>query len=587
MAIKNWVYGAKTPDIEQEVSNIIFAAHCYRNALCKIELDRRARLYDILRELAPAYLQAEEAVTVCKAELEAVRAEIQEERVKQKTKTPKGIKHLTQQVKEILARLKALDATRVEAKHNSYTTPNVMVAMAANEAQYKVEVKQARTDSGLHYGTEGFIKESCKPFKAKAPPKFKRYEGEGQVCIPFATPGLDCADAERYNTIFYLGEYIDRRRRYCYIRVDSNNRKPVFAKVPIVFHRPLPAGKIKRAFLERRKLANSVKWSIRLCIDVDQEPDRCRDGEVAIHTGWRVEPNGLRACTWLGSDGERGTLVLSNEHCADYTRLDTVQSDRTLAFNEMIAWLRTWAKDQDVPEWFKEIRSYLHTWKSQAKLAKLYWQWSEDRFDGDEEIFSMLNDWRKKDKHQWQHERRLAKRIARRRKDLYHNFTKKLADRYGVAIIAPIATKKLTEKSSPEDLERDNTQANRHAKWVAVSELTGFIKERFPLHCVEVDCKNITRQCCNCGVINVGELNLETRRKIQCQGCGTTYDVDNNAATVTLMRGQASLGDGALAKLVVKQEEKEAKRIAKQNRMTIGRNAYYAAKREAKALQSG
>lgn len=562
MATKNWVYGAKTPDIEQAVDAATLAAHRYRNRLCELEIDKRKRHEELLQRLAPGYVAACNAVEAAETRLAEIREAIQAERVKQRTKKPTGCDSLTAEATATKAQLKQLRATRKIEKQAAYSMPAVAEAMKVNTAQHKAQCAEAKTASGLYWGTEAIVRQACGSFASGAPPRFKRYDGEGQLAVQLQG-GLDCADAERSNTLCYLGDAIDRKRRWCYIRIGSDGRAPIFARVPIVFHRPLPAGRIKWAYLERRKIASHVRWSIRLTIDCDPETDRCRDGEVAIHTGCRMEPSGLRVCTWLGSDGERGCLRLPTSHCDDYYKLDEIKSQRDLAFNEAIGQFMQWrAKQTELPEWLSELTSHIHQWKSANRLDDLAWRMYAHPTHDDDDIVDRLMDWRKQDKHRWQNERRLSVRIVRRRNDLFRNFAKQMSDRYGVAIVSPIDAKELTENSNPEDLERDNTQAHRHAKWAAVSTLTQCVREKFPLHCIEVSSVDITRQCCNCGT-----LSASTSRKVQCLECGHTHDVDDNAVVNTLARGEAAIKSGALLELVAAQEDKAASKAAKLAKM--------------------
>jgi transposase len=568
MATKNWCYGAKSPDVEQAVSDAIFAAHRYRNRLCELELEKRGRHYGLLRDLAPAFVAAEKSVSDCVEKLTAARDAIQAERVKQRTKTPRSIEDLIKTANEAKSELKELRAAMKAAKQDAYTNPQVMAAIQANNEKHKEECSDAKSQSGLYWGTEAIVKQSSRSFGSGSPPRFKRYDGEGQLAVQLQG-GLDCDEAGRFNTLCYFGEMIGKKRE-CFIRIGSNERGlPVFAKVMVVFHRDLPNGKIKWAFLERRKIASHVRWTIRLTIDVvDEKNEHPLPGEVAIHTGWRAETNGLRVATWLGSDGQRGALVLPQSHCDDYAKIDQIRSDRDREFNAMIASLRDWLNDREVPEWLADLRRHLHAWKANARLAALYWQWVDMRFDGDSEILNTLNAWRKKDKHWWQHERRLSVRIVRRRKDIFRNFAKRLSDEYGVAIVSPIDVKDLTENSTPEEVKRDNTAAHRHAKWAAVSDLTTIIREKFPLRCVDVSSVNITRQCANCGVIH-----SENKRKIQCLGCGETFDADENAVANTLARGDVAMKGGALLALVAAQQLSDSKNAEKLTKMQAANRA--------------
>lgn len=553
---QNWVYGAKSPDIEYAASEAIAAAHRYRNRLCELELAKRARHYELLRKLAPTFVAAEKAVEDAEKRLADIRAVIQDERVSQRTKKPVGIDHIVQQAADVKAALKDLRSDRKTAKLAAYGRKTISTAMDKNSAQHKAECAEAKQNSGLYWGTEATVRGACGSFASGAPPRSKRYDGTGQLAVQLQG-GLDCADAERYNTLCYLGEPIDHRKRWCFIRVASEGRSPVFARVPIVFHRPLPAGAIKWAYLERRKVADHVRWSIRMTIDVmGSDQTQVLPGAVAIHTGWRMEGGSLRVATWLGSDGERGCLRLNNEHCEDYAKLAYIRSQRDLKFNGMIERVRSWLQDRDLPDWLSEATSHIPQWKSSNRLDDLAWRMHAHPTEGDSDIAGLLTEWRQYDKHAWQHERRLAVRVVRRRKNAFRNFAAMLSKRYGVAIVSPIDAKDLTENSQPEELERDNTQAHRHGKWAAVSDLTQCIREKFPLRCIDVSPVNITRECINCGHVN----DRSNSFRIQCRGCGVTYDIDANAVGNTLARGEVLVKSGVLLDLVTAQEVKVAKR---------------------------
>ena len=587
MAVLNWVYGAK-PDIESElcIDDAIYAAHKYRNELCALELTKRERHEALLQRLAPDYVAACDAVTEAESSLAEVREAIQAERVKQRTKRPKGISHLTQRATKIKKELKELRATRKTEKQESYEDPIVKEAMDENAALHKAERSQAKQESGLYWGTEGIVRQACASFSSGAPPRFKRYDGTGQLAVQLQG-GLDCEDATRQNFLCYFDEIVGKRA-VCYIRVASDGRNPVFARVPIVMHRPLPkGGKIKWGYLEKRKIANHVRWSIRLNVEMES-PTEPRDPAtwVAIHYGWRMQPNGLRVALWQGSDGKKGAIVLPMEHCKDYEKLDALQSEMKTRFNESVDDLRSWIKskrDDQLPEFLREI-SNLHAWKSHGRLASLVLKWRDERFSGDETIFEKLNSDRKWIKHRWQNACRLSRRIVRRRKDSpdfgYRAFAKKMSDQYGVVFACKFDLKELTENSEPEDLERDNTHANRRSKWAAIATLHQMICEKFPLGVVEVDSQNLTRECSRCG-----EIAPRNQRKVQCRECGKTWDCDENALANTIARGKAALKSGALLDLVAAQREAEKKRREKLAKMQEANRAARKKKQKSRELQ--
>lgn len=369
------------------------------------------------------------------------------------------------------------------------------------------------------------------------------------------------------------------RTAECLFRIGSDKRKPVFARLPISFHRPLPPGKIKWAYLERRRIADHVRWSIRLTIDVARGPaPPITKPTVAVHVGWRMDKDELRVLTWKGSNGSQGVLSLPKSHLDDYLRLDEVQSIRDLKFNAAVAHLRQWLSGREIPDWLKEATKWLHLWEAQARLAALVWRWKSDRFDGDADILDEIDTWRKFDKKRWQHERRLTVRVARRRKDWYRNFTCRLKKHFDVVIIAPISAKKLVERHKPEDLEQDPKA--RRAKQAAVAGLLTIISEKFGLRCVVTDAAGITRTCSQCG-----HDNAAPRRRVQCGGCSRKYDRDENAVVNTLARGETALEDGALFENIVEDRAKTEKAKAKLLKMQEGNRAANKRKKEAAAAQ--
>jgi len=565
MPTLNWVYGAKSPDISEAIEAAILAAHRYRNKLCELELAKRERHYALLRELAPEFVIAEAAVKGPADEVKECREEIKMECAKQQTKKPKGVSQWTSRIAELKGPLKELRAVLKEKKLAAYTDPKVRVAMDTNSVQHKDDCATAKKESGLYWGTEGFIRNSCRPFAKGAPPKYARFRGEGQVAIQIQK-GLDCAEIiVKSNTLCYI-EPGDGKLAICWFRVASDEKgKPVFASVPIIFHRPMPkGGRIKMAFLERRKIADHVRWSIRLTIDVPMPDGRDTYSWAAIHCGWTMQPNGLRVAIWQGSDGVAGAMVLPPDHLADYDRLDNIRSDRDLQFNAAMASLIAFCTDRELPEWLEERRPHFAKWKSQARLSWLVTHWRDNRFDDDAEIFDQLESWRKPDKHKWQHERRLSVRVVRRRTDLYRNLAKQLSVRYGVLYYSQIDAKDLTENSQPEELKRDNTASHRHAKQAAVSDFVQKFKQKFPFHAICTDTENMTIQCSNCGELC---RRVKSRRLVVCDGCGKTHDEDSNALANTIARGEAMQKSGALLAMVEKHEEKEESKLLKLAKM--------------------
>ena len=571
-ATKNYSYGAKAPDIEQEVTDAIYAAHRYRNRLCELELEKRKRHELLLLRLAPEYVDASIQVASAESELGRVREKIQAEKIKQRTKKPTGISNLTSEATAIRKRLKELRATRKSTKQAAYNSTDVKHAMAQNQLQHKEACAQAKRDSGLYWGTEALVFNSCKPFKSGSPPKFMRFSGEGQLAVQ-----RQKGDNPIY--LCYISD-VNGKHAICNFRVASDPKgKPIFARVPIIFHRELPEGSsLKWAYLERRMMANKVKWKIRLTVDTTVDVDRDSNSWCAIHYGWTMQSSGLRVAIWQGSDGKQGAVVLPTKHCNDYARLDETKQARDVAFNTAVESLKEWLSDRDdIPEWLAEVKPRLHVWRAHGRLAGLVWRWRESRVDGDESIFNELEEWRKFDKHKWQHECRLSARVARRRKDLYRNVASQLSSQYGVLYAARIEVKKITQTGKPEDLEGDQSTVTRHSRWAAIASFHEILAEKFPIHTICVDPRDISRKCCNCG-----ELTEPQSRKVQCRECGATWDIDENALANTIARGEAMQKSGVLLELQEEHQLKVKAGLEKLRKMQDGRRKKIAARKQQK-----
>ena len=383
MPTLNWCYGAQSPDISEAVNEVIYAAHRYRNTLCALERDKRARYYEILRALAPTFVEAETTVADSVESIESERAKLQAARVQQRTRKPTGCEAIIERIAGLRPLLKEQRAKLKEIKQEVMSRDDVASALVANNDAHKAEQKSAKQEANLYWGTEATVKAASASFASGSPPKFARYTGEGQLAVQIQG-GKDRHDMTSENTLCYLGEQSGKRRE-CFFRIASDESgKPVFAKICIAFHRPLPEGKVKWAYLERRKLADADKWTLRLTIDVPA-PKQDYDPEtyVAMHVGWHRRDSGLQVAAWRGSDGETGRVVLPNTHLEDYTRLDTVKQYRALLLNEAIEIIKSF-RTEDVPEWFTEITSHVHQWRSPDRLAKLMRQWGEERFDADQ-----------------------------------------------------------------------------------------------------------------------------------------------------------------------------------------------------------
>jgi hypothetical protein len=361
--------------------------------------------------------------------------------------------------------------------------------------------------------------------------------------------------------------------------------------------------KITWVRLIRRRYGTAIRWAVQLVLSVPQLPadlERAEEGTVGINLGWRPRPDGtLRVLYWYGSDGRHGEFCLPAELVGRNEYPDTLESIRDRLFNgvravlaawisgapapdwlgQHIAWLRAerlralgrrslspkeakraaysakacarqlgewealrdgWPKaPPQLPEWFREATRTLGNWRSQNRLAALYYRWHDQPFDGDALMYAALGAWLYRDKHlcDWAAFQRLS--VRRARNDLYHKFVAGLMRSYRVAILPKVNWKTLLAEPDADREDKPGLQRVM-ARLAAPGELTRFIKEKMEVRRVQF--VRVTGTCHQCG----GHCEWD-RRQLEhtCEHCGATWDQDHNAAVNAL--AAAARGEEVLA----------------------------------------
>jgi len=78
--------------------------------------------------------------------------------------------------------------------------------------------------------------------------------------------------------------WLARLETRAYLRVGSDeNGKPAWGSIPVVWHRPLPAGAVvKEAAIGREKIGSKYRWNLTLTIKYEEEKQIVNDGVVAV-----------------------------------------------------------------------------------------------------------------------------------------------------------------------------------------------------------------------------------------------------------------------------------------------------------------
>jgi len=534
-------YGAKVPIIGcDDVERQLCCANHYRNKLVEIELERRREADAVIAQLAPQLANVEKAVAAHEAEMEAVRDSIRKGRAKSRKladATPEQ-RAAIKQCRESLARLRG---QRKALRDTAYRSDEAKAAMKTLDAKYLQRDKDARAASGLYWGTYLSVEQAMSDRRKGAPPRFSRYRGEGRLAVQ-VQGGLSAEAAYACEDTRLRIERLDHKHANVWLRIGSDdNRQPLWAVIPTVLHRPIPAdASIKWVYLIKRMTACHPQWSV--CFVLARESgwakqDTASEGAVGIDVGWRVLERGLRVASWVGTDGDAGELILPTADVARWQKCRDLQSIRDTRFDVARAWLTSWlAEHADAPAWLLERCETLRQWRSQARLAAVVVAWRELRFDGDEVLFAEMEAWRKRDKHLWTWQEAQRAKAIRWREDVYRNFAAQLSRRYKTAYIEDTNWREMGELPNAEDAEA-KTPAAYYRTVASPGRLLEIVRERFADH-AKMPAENTTQRCHVCG----GIVGFDAARHLEatCQHCGAEWDQDANAAVNLLSSGSVA-----------------------------------------------
>lgn len=392
LPVRVYTYGCLPPTENRElVDKSIYLARLYRNKLIEIELARRHRY----REITGAHGDLSGIMTEIlesNARLEELRAHIKLARKDARSRVAQP--QAAEQAKLLIVRLKELrkqaSVVRAELKND----PVLQASVDASEEKAKEDVRQARAVCGVYWGTYLLAEAAVEAArKSRTDPKFGRWDGNGRIGVQIqggATTAdvmsgrcellrIDALPDDQWNT------RPGRRaaKTHVYIRVGSENRRAVWAKFPMILHRPLPAdATIKGAMIVRKRVARDDQYELQIVFEaasVERTYMPKSAPVAAINLGWRTRPEGLRVAMIADELGHTQEVILP-QNILD--RLDHADSLRAIrdkhldAFRPMIT-----AAVNDLPnrpEWMTEDLKTMHLWKSAERYQRFVARWAEE-----------------------------------------------------------------------------------------------------------------------------------------------------------------------------------------------------------------
>ena len=547
--IKNYEYGLLDPTANaQLVDDQMRAAHRYYNQLVEIERERRAEIAAILvghpdtealaARVADLARQREEARLAIKA-------------TRQATRDRSETSQMRDRVKDLATELRAARATLKTARDVIKTDAVIVAAISACDDRATTRVKARRAACEAYWGSYKLSEEAVDAAKkAKAPPHFKRWTGDGRVSVQLqggisdgelfgtdtqvqvAPVSPDAHDLRKPRGVRRLAS-----RTILRLRVQSTEKgRPIWAEWPMILHRPIPEGaRVKIATVSRRRRdCRRWDWRVLLTLEIPDGASEHRrlipaSGAIALNLGWCKRPeDAVRAGYVLSDDGVIDREVIVPPSTINRVeKSEAIRSQRDKDLDAMrvtlVAWLR--AHEAGLPAWVVErtilsrepravpqvdtpraeaVRDasqrtrawHVAQWRSAARFRALAFAWRSQRFDGDGEGYQVLEDWRYRDEHLERYESGMRRGGLLDRRERYRMLAADLAARYRTLVVDDFDLRTFAEIPKPEDESANVKPHRKQQRYAAGSELRAALLNAFgPTRVLRESSVDVTRAC--------------------------------------------------------------------------------------------
>lgn len=547
-------------------------AHRYRNTLVEIERGRRNAVRALYAE--------QEAVTLAKAHLGNTKSKL--DAAIREVRAIRAANRSRAEGEELRA---AVAALREELKVARVKLVEVRRA-ARIELTGKIKEIDARATelrnnfrnlgSGLYWGTyqlcdaadDASRKQTLFDFRSGEPndPEFRKFSPSGQIGVQIQK-GMTVAELFESNTLLHIAPVDERawchvttkrgdRRRLArtelWFRVSSDEkRRAVWAKFPMIMHRPIPPqGIVKRATVTLRHIGPRPRWTLEIYVD-DEAIARVGSGHgvVAVDVGWRKLGDEVRYGFWR-SEAEHGECRLEPRVLSSLQKASDLVSIRDKNRNAMQPVLAEWLKSNPLPSWLKEATGHFSQWRSPRRFYSLARKWKERLAEHPETKtgYDILETWRYHDYHLWHWETSQREKSLGWRREVFRRFAAMLARRYDTLVLEKFDLRVFARRRGAREDElsqHENEQARTYRQLAAVSQFRDVLVNAFGRRggkVVIVPAHYTTQACHVCS--HNDHFDAENELNHVCSSCGSTWDQDDNAShnLLRIYREQSTAG---------------------------------------------
>lgn len=550
MICKVYRYGLLAPEGEtaETVRKHIRLAHEYRNTLVEIDRQERAEIRALqtshgsipaLDAAAKAAIQAREAAYA------AVKAS------KAQSRSRKVPEPLAAQYDLAKQAAQAAAADLRQARLALKSDASVSAKRDEISMRYSEKRKAARAASGIYWGSYLRVEAADQAARRTTPMwrgadpsdvRFARWRGDGGVAVQIQSGP---APHELHKNNFCRIETraaparADKqskrsaKRRYAtlLVRIGSDDeRQAIWARFPMVMHRPLPDdAHISWVTVTRKMIGPREEWAALFTVKYEQDkrprPPAEPVNRIGVDLGWRKMQDGsIRVASWRTDSGQHGTLLLDPDMISQAEKAEGLRRTRDENLNATRCLLVERIKSLTLPSWFP---NNVWQWRSQARFAALTRRWKDNRFPGDDVAYAEMEAWRYHDYHLWQWETSQRTKALRHRLDFYRVFAARMARTYTGLVIEDWDMRDTAEKPDAHEQEGDNEQARSNRVKSAVSELRRALVQAF-VNVAKVPAAYTTQTCSACGAIEKWDQAAQLEHT--CSACGAHWDQDDNAA---------------------------------------------------------